>query len=68
VLELVRAEWPYSIVRNPVGALKDRSPLGAEYLELHGAKPGFAANQPCIANLDGEDMAFPHRRAVPAKW
>ncbi len=61
VLETVRSNWPHKVVRNPVGALRDKSRLNADYLEIHGATPNLSA--PCIANLDGEDIVFPHRRS-----
>lgn len=65
VLETVRAHWPHKVVRNPVGALMDKSQLTADYLEIHGASPDLSA--PCIANLDGEDIVFPHRRSPLAQ-
>lgn len=63
VLETVRANWPHKVVRNPVGALRDTAKLGADYLEIHGVSPEFSANEPCIANLDGVDIVFPHRQS-----
>lgn len=71
ILRLVKENWPYKIVRNPVGDLKKRGYAGADYIELHGHKPAFDPNDPCIANLDGTDINFPHRPGTdpePISW
>jgi lysophospholipase L1-like esterase len=71
ILRLVKENWPYKIVRNPVGDLKKRGYNGADYIELHGHKPAFGPNDPCIANLDGTDINFPHRPGTdpkPISW
>jgi hypothetical protein len=67
ILRLVKENWPYKVVRNPVGNLRDKSYAGADYLELHGANPSFAPDDRCIANLDGTDISFPHRPGIPPK-
>jgi len=66
VLETVRAAWPYKVVRNPVLKLRSANHLTADYLELHGDTPVFPDGVACIANLDGVDMQFDHRRAILA--
>lgn len=63
VLERVRATWPYVVVRNPVEFNRQRDQLSADLYELHGPKPPFLEGQKCIANLDGVDIVFPHRRS-----
>lgn len=64
VLETVRANWPHKVVRSPVGDPRRRDRAGADYLEGHGATPQFNGETPCIVNLDGDDMHFPHRSAT----
>ncbi len=71
ILRLVKENWPYKIVRNPVGDLRNRGYAGADYIELHGPKPAFGPNDRCIANLDGTDINFPHRQGTdpqPISW
>jgi lysophospholipase L1-like esterase len=71
VVRLVKENWPYKIVRNPVGNLRNEPYGGADYIELHGSDPVFDANDKCIANLDGTDIDFPHRPGVepqPISW
>jgi hypothetical protein len=63
VLELFRELWPYKITRSPVGTLHDSPVFSADFLELHTGAPSFPPGQPCIANLDGTDIDFPHRPA-----
>ena len=61
VVSIIQKNWSGTIVRNPE---KDSSYFkGAHYLELHGNKPLFPTDTPCIANLDGVDMAFPNHPA-----
>lgn len=48
---ILRKEWPYEIVRNPVGPVyKTYKP--ADYLELHGMRPSYKG-APCLWNGDG---------------
>lgn len=61
IVAVMRAEWPYKIVRNPVGNLPEISSAGADFLELHGPTPSFSKDEACIANLDGDDINFPGR-------
>jgi lysophospholipase L1-like esterase len=71
VLRVLKEHWPYKIVRNPVGDLKNKEYTGADYLELHGSDPMFGPEDRCIANLDGTDINFPHRAGVdpqPISW
>lgn len=63
VLERVRANWPHLVVRNPVEFNRQRDQLSADIYELHGPNPPFLEGQKCIANLDGVDIVFPHRRS-----
>ncbi len=67
VATLVKERWPYSIVRNPVGNLREKGSTGADYIELHGSAPNFAADALCIANLDGTDISMPHRMGIPPR-
>jgi hypothetical protein len=67
VATLVKERWPYSVVRNPVGNLREKGNAGADYIELHGATPTFASDARCIANLDGTDISMPYRTGVPPK-
>lgn len=64
VLETIRGVWPHKIVRSPVGSPPASQRGAADYLEAHGASPTFESGTPCIANLDGQDMDFPHRKAL----
>jgi hypothetical protein len=63
VLQAVRAHWPYKVTRSPVGAPTKARILSADYMEGHGTAPSFREGERCIANLDGDDIVFPHRKA-----
>jgi len=65
ILKVLRAEWDGKIVRNPEGDFSRPVKFdGADYIEAHSSKPKFPDGAPCIANLDGEDIVFPHRKAT----
>lgn len=63
IFSVVKEEWPHKVVRSPVGSLRDISHATADYVELHSDTPKFPDNVPCIANLDGTDISFPHRQS-----
>lgn len=50
------------IVWNPAGINRRAKPIPGTYFELHGSNVDLKA--PCIADLDGEDISFPTRRAI----
>jgi hypothetical protein len=63
LLATVKEAWPHKVVRSPVGSPSKVKLLSADYIEGHGPAPTFREGEKCIANLDGDDIVFPHRKA-----
>lgn len=63
ILATVKEEWRHKVVRSPVGSPSKVKLLSGDYIEGHGPSPVFRDGEKCIANLDGDDIVFPHRKA-----
>jgi len=64
IIARIRPIFPHcSVVWNPVGNNRfGIAPISGTTLELHGSEPKLSP--PCIAGLDGQDIALPMRSAL----
>lgn len=77
IYEVMKSEWPYEIARSTLPGMMVRQArqMPAEiYMEYHGYRSKFSQPQRCIANGDGQDLAFledsgvEFRHARPASY
>ena len=61
LIEIVRQEWPYDLIRNPMHNTINSSIAGADMLELHDYGAPLGPKAAMYASLDGNDIEFPHR-------
>ena len=65
LVEAIREITPHEIVRNPVGNNPQQSRAGADYLELHDAKPGVVLHRAGVWSNDGVDIDYGQPRPLP---